>query len=449
MLFMNLRSLTLIGLLSTSLSITPALAAQILPIEEEFQVVDPGLRKLRTLHQSGSLIIDHVTSQGYEVYGPKGTREYLSSLGLIHAGIPKSLPAPGYPSHEDHTAKLKDLATRFPNIAKLTSIGKSVQGRDLWVLKISDNVQQDELEPETKLISSMHGDEITGRELLMRLAADMLESYGRDPLITQLIDTTEIYLMPSMNPDGSKLRQRANKNGVDLNRSFPDFSTRDNQNNPAGRPVEVAAVMNWQASRQFALSANYHGGTFVVNYPWDTIADPFPLDRMVRTLSSEYASQVPDFVSSREFPGGITNGYDWYEVNGGMQDWSYFWHNDLQVTIEVSETKWPDYADMPGYYSANRTPMLRFLTRSHQGAGFQITGQPSAQGKVEIFQSTSGGTEKNLGRYGFVRGEFFKILEAGSYRFAITLDGGTTRSMQATVTDSVTNLLDTAVYQKL
>ena len=43
---------------------------------------------------------------------------------------------------------------------------------------------------------------------------------------------------------------------------------------------------------------------------------------------------------STEFPGGIVNGYDWYEVNGGMQDWSYYWHNDLQVTIELSNMKW-------------------------------------------------------------------------------------------------------------
>ena len=44
--------------------------------------------------------------------------------------------------------------------------------------------------------------------------------------------------------------------------------------------------------------------------------------------------------NSDEFPGGVVNGYDWYEVNGGMQDWSYYWHNDLQVTIELSDMKW-------------------------------------------------------------------------------------------------------------
>jgi hypothetical protein len=66
-------------------------------------------------------------------------------------------------------AKLLVLAS----IAQMFSIGKSHQGRDLWVVKISDNVQVDEVEPEFKYISSMHGDEITGRELMVFLIEDL------------------------------------------------------------------------------------------------------------------------------------------------------------------------------------------------------------------------------------------------------------------------------------
>lgn len=53
-----------------------------------------------------------------------------------------------------------------------------------------------------KYVANMHGDETLGRQLLIYTAQYLLQNYGRDPRITRLVDTTEIFLMPSMNPDG-------------------------------------------------------------------------------------------------------------------------------------------------------------------------------------------------------------------------------------------------------
>ena len=68
---------------------------------------------------------------------------------------------------------------------------------DLWVMKISDNPREDELEPEVKYIANMHGDEITGREMMLRLIADLGANYGKDPEITQLVQNTEIFIFKS------------------------------------------------------------------------------------------------------------------------------------------------------------------------------------------------------------------------------------------------------------
>ncbi len=432
-------------------AVSTAHAVQTLPIQEELYVFDSGLHHIAQLEMSGSLIIDHVSRQGYEVYGPKGTTAYLDHLGLHSAPLPnlKGLGNGGYPTFEENTAKLQKLAANFPKLAQLTSIGKSANGKDLWVLKISNNAVVDQIKPEVKLISSMHGDEITGRELLMRLADDLLNGYGKDQKITQLIDQTEIFLLPSMNPDGSLLRQRANAKGFDLNRSFPDFSTTDNQDRAAGRPPEVQAIMAWQSQHNFSLSANYHGGSIVVNYPWDTISDPHPLDNLVKTISLEYASKVPDMANSGEFNGGVTNGYAWYEVNGGMQDWSYYWHNDLQLTIEVSTTKWPAYGDIPGFYATNRDPMIQLLSRVHQGAGFSLQGMPQATGKVEVNQVLDNGTEKSLGSFGFTHGEFYKVLEAGTYRYVVTTADGLRQSMATTVSNDMERAVSSEHYRTL
>lgn len=403
-------------------------------VEEEVLVLDSNKIFLHHVAHYSDLIVDHVNSQGYEVYGPKGLKAWLTenNIDFVEPVQPSNKLFAGYPSYTQVVAKLNELANKRPDLVKLFSIGKTSQNRDMWMMKISDNVATDELEPEVKYISSMHGDEITGRELMLKLIEDLINGYGTNETITQLINNTEVYIMASMNPDGSELHQRANGRNSDLNRDFPDFSTSDNQNTFTNREIETVNVMKFQASRHFALSANFHGGSVVVNYPWDTASDLFPLDHLVREISLEYASKVPGMYDSREFDGGVTNGYDWYEVDGGMQDWSYFWHGDLQVTIELSGMKWPDYSQIDGFYKNNKESLIRYLTRVHQGAGFNF-----AAAKVGSVTITNQDNHEAIGTFKFSKAEFFKVLEVGNYKFDVKTDDGFSKSFVVKVSQDM------------
>lgn len=407
-------------LLSALTHIPQTFAARL--VQEGYWIDDSKRQHLPLLKSIGEFTFDHVNSQGYELYGPEGLGEWLRMVDIKSFPLDQDLKSlEDYPTPEQVSEAILKLHQEYPHITKIYNIGKSYKGRDLLVMKISDHVEIDEQEPEFKYISSMHGNEITGREMLLRLLKDMLESYGKDPRITKIIDNTEVFVMPSMNPDGSAKKQRANERGYDLNRDFPDFTTADNRNVPGTRNQETIAMMRFQDEHNFSLSANFHGGAQVVNYPWDTSSAQFPFKDLAVDLSLGYAKQVGYIYGSREFGQGITNGFTWYEIDGGMQDWSYYWYGDLQLTIELSDVKWPEYSQMDYYYQENKTALVSYMEKAHQGLGFTVPDR-NLQGKVRLWQDQSGAW-KDLGEYGFRHGEFFKILEPGLYKVQLLAQG--------------------------
>lgn len=335
------------------------------PIEESFWITETKPEIFELLKSRPELGIDHIKASGFELYGPKGLENFLKQNLIEYEALPntQSKLRSEYPTPEAIEKELKMIAQKYPGITKLYSIGKSVKNRDLWVMKLSRNAKVDDTRPEFKYIANMHGDEIVGREIMLRFIKDCAENYGTDPRLTNLLDKFQIHILVSMNPDGAATATRGNGNRYDLNRDFPDFSTSDNQDTPLKRQPETKAVMKWQGEHNFRLSANFHGGAEVVNYPWDTIADRFPEETLVKELSREYAQNAPYIAASTAFSNGITNGYAWYEVDGGMQDWSIYWRRDFQITIELSDDKWPDYSRIDYYYNQNRPALIGLIER--------------------------------------------------------------------------------------
>ena len=198
---------------------------------------------------------------------PNYAKLYADSLWEATKDSPD--PLKGYHTYEELALEMQEIANDHPDICHLESAGQSVQGRELLFMKISDNVDIEEAEPEFKYISTMHGDEPVGMELCLFLINLLVDEYGINDTITDLVDETEIWIMPLMNPDGYVRHSRYNAQGKDLNRKFPDRIS-DPDNRIIGRPPEVQAVMNWAFTKSSVLSANYHGGALVVNYPYDS-----------------------------------------------------------------------------------------------------------------------------------------------------------------------------------
>ncbi len=290
-----------------------------------------------------------------------------------------------YHNYESMTDELQRLADTYSDIASLESAGKSVQGRELWVMKISDNAETDENEPKLLYIANMHGDEVVGRELMIYLTRQLLSEYAASDRIKTLVNNAQIYVMPSMNPDGFERRSRFNANNSDLNRNFPDF-TSDPIDVPGTRQPETKAVMALHERHHFAHALNFHGGDVCFNMPWDTqangrTAERFGDDPLMQSLARSYADANPTMKANTDgtFNQGVTYGYEWYEVNGGLQDWSSYYRRSFHATIELSYTKWPTADKLPAAWNENKESVLKYLEQGLYGIHLEVVDENGAQ----------------------------------------------------------------------
>ena len=362
-----------------------------------------------------------------------------------------------YPTYTEYVSTMNDFVTNYPTLCTLEVIGTTTNGRNLYVLKISDNASIDEAEPEFFFTSSMHGDEIAGFPLMIHLIDELLSNYGTDSEITNLVNSTEIFINPSANPDGSydggnsnviSSPTRSNANGVDLNRNYPDPDDGIHSDGEVYQ-LETLAFMAFQAQHNFVISANFHGGVEVMNYPWDTynpgnsatggstsIPNPenyHPYTDYFELISNEYADLAqlngpggymnydPDN-STDGTPNndGVTNGALWYVVAGGRQDYATYYENGREVTIEISDTKQLAGANLPAWWTANRQAFLNYMKQVNYGIQGIITDSETGN-PVEAYVYVA---SKHKWNTGFVssslHGDYYKTIEAGT--FSITVE---------------------------
>ncbi len=333
-------------------------------------------------------------------------------------------PRGGYRTYEEIGDLMNGWAKDYPEICELHDLGLSVQGRHIWDLRITDSLELEEDEPEFKYVSTMHGDEWVGNEMCLFFIEHLLANYGTDPRITNLINEIDIRIVPLMNPDGYVLCRRENYNWVDLNRNFPE-GTRGDPNTTEGREPETAVIMEWTFANSFTLSANFHTGALVVNYPYDndrlgSVYSPTPDDDLFIWISEEYSQHNLPMWSSPVFYHGITNGAAWYSISGGMQDWHYRYMGDNEVTIELSNTKRPPYYQIPQYWEDNRESMLAYMETCLIGVRGIVTDADS--GTALSATVTVAGREHEIYTDPDV-GDYHRMLLPGTYDLRFEADG--------------------------
>lgn len=339
-----------------------------------------------------------------------------------------------WPTYDQLEGRMGALPGTYPGLVNLHAIGTSFQGRNIWCLEISDNVGTPENEPEFRYISTMHGDELTGVEMTLRLAELLLSSYGIDPNLTALVDGMEIWICPVVNPDGYVNGTRNNAQNKDLNRNFPDRFT-DPADSPAGHPQEVQVFWQFGKDHYFVMGANYHGGAQVANVPWDAIDEPpiyAPDDGIFLDWARGYAALNPDLLAGG-WTDGVTRGWQWYEIYGGLQDYSYYYNGEHHITLEISNTKAPLYSQMPTFWEHNREAMLYWMSQALTGMhGLVLDG--FAMTPLTATLTIQGMEMPNFIHTDPAVGDYHRVIGAGNYTLLAAASGYESQSQSVSVT---------------
>ncbi|MEZ6015063.1 MAG: M14 family zinc carboxypeptidase [Planctomycetota bacterium] len=272
----------------------------------------------------------------------------------------------GYYTFAEVASVLDQMAAAYPQlVAPKVSIGATLEGRDIWMVKLSDNPLVDEGEPEVRIDAMHHAREPQSMQTTLYFMSWLLESYGTDPLATYLLNERELYCVPCVNPDGYEYNRATNpgggglwrKNrrdngngtfGVDLNRNYPfqwGYNTSGSSTNPSAETYrgaapasepEVQHMVAFLASRDFATALSVH----TYSNLW---LAPFGYDSVLPTNHADYqelgalATAVNGYVY-----GPISTTL--YLANGGTVDQDHGLHGTMSWTPEIGSSSdgfWP------------------------------------------------------------------------------------------------------------
>lgn len=322
-----------------------------------------------------------------------------------------------YPSYEEYIQIMNQFAADHSDICELVNLGESIEGREILMIHINNDLENDQAEPEFLYTSSMHGDELVGYILTLRLIDYLLENYGSDPEVNYIVNSIDIWINPLANPDGTYAAgnnsvwgaTRGNANMIDLNRNFPDPEDGPHPDGNDWQPENII-MMDFADSRDFDVSGNMHGGAEVLNYPWDTWATLSADDDWWVFVSREYADLVHEYGWGSYLTGfnnGITNGYQWYSISGGRQDYMNYFHNCREFTMELSNTKTPPESELDDFWNANLPSLLAYMKQATYGFSGLVTNAVTGLGVA---------AEVNIESHDFNNSQVYASLLFGFYQ---------------------------------
>ncbi len=326
-----------------------------------------------------------------------------------------------YHTFAETEAELQEIAALYPDLIRLEVIGRSVEGRPIYALKVSDHAQEDEWsEPAVLIFALTHAREHLSTEMALDIVHMLIEGYGRSGEITNLVHQREIWVIPDLNPDGDvydvesgyyrfwRKNRRPNADGsfgVDLNRNFgyqwgccggssSDPATEIYRGPAPFSEPESAALRDFAASHpNITVSLNLHSYGEWILWPYGYTYKPLPAD-------------MPplDYEAFRRLAGEMAgmNGYravqasQLYLADGTADDWLYGTRGIFAFTFELYPRTYnpgfyPPGSVIPAETARNRPAVLYLLRTADNPRKVVGEGGDLTPPWVELVEPAAGG----------------------------------------------------------
>jgi carboxypeptidase T len=407
----------------------------------ELQQYHEGLKKLSKLDidiagvdYSNKLVDVLISSEQLTQLERLGLKVMIQQAKGVTRG-----PDEEYKNAQEIEDILKDFNSSYPSITKLMSIGKSLEGRDIWAIKISDNAKVDEFltEPAILFNSMHHAREVMTPEVSIDIAEYLLSNYNTSQQVADWVNSNEIWIIPMFNVDGNNKMWNYDswwrKNtrggyGVDLNRNYPtgwnscngSSGSQSSQTyrgpSPASEP-ETQAMMNFIKKIRPVFNISYHSYSELVIYPYGCEDKRTQTKDVVEPIGKQIANLID-----------YEPGTAWellYNADGGDIDWMYDAYQVIPFVIELN-SRWvgfhPNYSRWRNKTVKRNRPGWQYLLNRIEESGVRglvkFEDIPYSDYVVEVYKLNKDKKTFYQTYQGHSTGIYHLILKPGHYQLS-------------------------------
>ncbi|KAJ8312498.1 hypothetical protein KUTeg_009871 [Tegillarca granosa] len=377
-----------------------------------------------------------ISAEGYETQTQKVVidSDTLSEKDIV---LNRDVSVVDYHTPGSMKSFLTNITGQCKDLTRLHSLGKSAKNQDIWMLDLG-SVSEDRKKSASHilLVAGIHGNEAVGPELLLQLAFDLCENYGKDYEITSILNESEVHIIASLNPDGVVKSKKGeckgtdgltNGNNVDLDQNFPSKFV----NSTSEVQPETEVLMKWMEDNQPSLVVILRGGSLVTTYPYHTHSKNAILGvsdlLSFRHLGSVYINSHPVMKDNKfgcdetgiDFGNGVIPASKIHSHNGSLLDYVYDFIHANALVVYTGCCNYPDSETLLTTWHQHRTSLIQIVKEGGRG----ITGLVQ-DGNSNAMKNATVTVEGSRHSYPVdTDGRFHIYLPPGHYTLIISCHG--------------------------